>query len=59
MNKGLEFIEAMRLYELPPEKIQVVVHRESVIHSLVEFGGAEPFWLSWGRRICVCPSNMP
>lgn len=37
MNKGLEFIEAMRLYELPPEKIQVVVHRESVIHSLVEF----------------------
>ena len=37
MNKGLEFIEAMRLYCMPPEKIQVVVHRESVIHSLVEF----------------------
>ena len=37
MNKGLEFIEAMRLYEMPPEKIQIVVHRESIVHSLVEF----------------------
>ena len=37
MNKGLEFIEAMRLYSMPPERIQIVVHRESVIHSLVEF----------------------
>lgn len=37
MNKGLEFIEAMRLYELPPEQIDVVVHRASIIHSLVEF----------------------
>lgn len=37
MNKGLEFIEAMRLYDLPPEQIQVVVHRESIIHSMVEF----------------------
>ena len=36
MNKGLEFIEAMRLYRLPPEKVQVVIHRQSVIHSLVE-----------------------
>ncbi len=37
MNKGLEFIEAMRLYRLPPEKIQIVIHRQSVVHSLVEF----------------------
>jgi len=37
MNKGLEFIEAMRLYRMPPEKIQIVVHRESIVHSLVEF----------------------
>ncbi|HWS43210.1 MAG TPA: 1-deoxy-D-xylulose-5-phosphate reductoisomerase [Pseudoflavonifractor sp.] len=37
MNKGLEFIEAMRLYELPPEKISIVVHRESIVHSLVEY----------------------
>ncbi|HIT25780.1 MAG TPA: 1-deoxy-D-xylulose-5-phosphate reductoisomerase [Candidatus Enterenecus avicola] len=37
MNKGLEFIEAMRLYHMPPQQIQVVVHRESIVHSLVEF----------------------
>lgn len=37
MNKGLEFIEAMRLYELPPEQITIAVHRESIIHSLVEY----------------------
>lgn len=37
MNKGLEFIEAMRLYQMPPEKIQIVVHRQSIIHSLVEY----------------------
>ena len=37
MNKGLEYIEAMRLYHMPPEKISVVIHRESIIHSLVEY----------------------
>ncbi len=37
MNKGLEIIEAVHLFKLPPEKIEVVVHRESVIHSAVEF----------------------
>ena len=37
MNKGLEFIEAMHLYDMPPEKISVVIHRESIIHSLVEY----------------------
>ena len=37
MNKGLELIEAMRLYRLPAEKICVVVHRESIIHSAVEY----------------------
>ncbi len=37
MNKGLEVIEAMRLYDLPLEKISVVIHRESIIHSLVEY----------------------
>lgn len=37
MNKGLEFIEAMHLYAMPPEKISIVVHRESIIHSLVEY----------------------
>ncbi len=37
MNKGLEFIEAMHLYHMDPDKISIVVHRESIIHSLVEY----------------------
>ncbi|NBI09064.1 1-deoxy-D-xylulose-5-phosphate reductoisomerase [Colidextribacter sp. OB.20] len=37
MNKGLEVMEAMHLYRMPAEKISVVVHRESIIHSLVEY----------------------
>lgn len=37
MNKGLEVIEAMHLYRVPVEKISVVIHRESIIHSLVEY----------------------
>ena len=37
MNKGLEFIEAMHLYHMSPEKISIVIHRESIIHSLVEY----------------------
>ena len=37
MNKGLEFIEACHLYGLPPEQVDVVVHPQSIIHSLVEY----------------------
>ncbi len=37
MNKGLEFIEAMWLYDIDPSKIDIVVHRQSIIHSLVEY----------------------
>ena len=37
MNKGLELIEACWLFDLQPSQIQVVIHRESVIHSMVEF----------------------
>ena len=37
MNKGLEVIEAMRLYRLPAEKVDVVIHRQSIVHSLVEY----------------------
>src|SRR5947207_2130660 len=36
-NKALEIIEACWLFDLPPEKIEVVIHPESVIHSMVEF----------------------
>ncbi len=35
MNKGLEVIEAMRLFSVPPEKIEVVVHPQSIVHSMV------------------------
>ena len=37
MNKGLEVIEAMRLYEMPLVQVDVVIHRQSIIHSMVEF----------------------
>ena len=37
MNKGLELIEASWLFSMPPEKIDIVVHPESVIHSLVQY----------------------
>ncbi len=37
MNKGLEFIEAKWLFDLDPEQIEIVVHRQSVIHSAVEY----------------------
>lgn len=37
MNKGFEMIEAMHLFHVRPEQIDVVVHRESLVHSLVEF----------------------
>ena len=37
MNKGLEVIEAMRLYRLPLEQVDVVIHRQSIVHSFVEY----------------------
>lgn len=37
MNKGLEFIEAMHLFDMPAERINVVIHPESIVHSMVEF----------------------
>lgn len=37
MNKGLEVIEAMRLYRVPLEQVDVVIHRQSIVHSMVEF----------------------
>ncbi len=37
MNKGLELIEAMHLFDVSPDKIEVVIHRESIIHSMVEY----------------------
>ncbi len=37
MNKGLEFIEAMRLYGVTPDQVDIAIHRQSIVHSLVEF----------------------
>ena len=37
MNKGLEVIEAMRLYDVPLEQVDVLIHRQSIVHSMVEF----------------------
>ena len=48
MNKALEIIEARWLFDLEPEQIQVVIHPQSIVHSLVEFvrrfgrGAVEP-----------------
>jgi 1-deoxy-D-xylulose-5-phosphate reductoisomerase len=65
MNKGLELIEAMWLFQMPQEKIQIVIHPQSVIHSLVRYVDGsllaqlgEPdmrtpiaFGLGWPQRI--------
>lgn len=37
MNKGLEWIEAVRLFNVSPEQIKIIIHRQSVVHSAVEF----------------------
>jgi len=37
MNKGFEVIEACRLFHIPPDRVQVIVHPQSTIHSMVEF----------------------
>lgn len=69
-NKALEFIEAMWLFDLPPEQIDVVVHRQSIVHSLVEYvdgsvmaqlGAADmripiQYALTWPER-CVSPAK--
>ena len=70
MNKGLELIEAHWLFSVPPECIDVVVHRESVVHSLVEYADHSviaqlgvpdmripiQYALTWPRRL---PSPVP
>ena len=71
MNKGLEVIEAMHLYRMPPEKISVLIHRESIIHSLVEYcdnamiaqmGAPDmrlpiQYALTWPKRVSGGPSK--
>lgn len=40
MNKGMELVEACRLFGLPPEQVDILIHPQSVVHSLVEFSDA-------------------
>ena len=59
MNKGLEFIEAMHLFSVTPDDIQVVIHPQSVIHSMVELVARHG---SSRRSVCptwVFPSSLP
>ena len=70
MNKGLELIEAVWLFGLPPEKIQIVVQRQSIIHSMVQFSDNSvlaqlgvpdmripiQYALTWPKR---CPGPAP
>ena len=58
MNKGLELIEAVWLFGLPPEKIQIVVQRQSIVHSAVQFSD-NSIIAQLGVRICVSPSSTP
>lgn len=37
MNKGLEIMEAVRLFDLPEDRVEVLIHRESIVHSMIEF----------------------
>ena len=54
MNKGLEVIEARWLFDVAPEQISVVVHPQSIVHSLVEYMTAR--WSpSWAFRTCASP----
>jgi 1-deoxy-D-xylulose-5-phosphate reductoisomerase len=49
MNKGLEVIEACRLFDMPAEKIDVLIHPQSIVHSMVEFMD----------RSCLAQMSMP
>lgn len=54
-NKGLEVIEAMRLFEVGAKDVKVVMHRQSVIHSLVEFtdGGMKALLSTPDMRLSI------
>lgn len=57
MNKGLELIEAVWLFGLPPEKIQIVVQRQSIVHSAVQYSD-NSIIAQLACRICASPSSM-
>ena len=55
MNKGFEVIEAVRLFDMPPEQVSVLIHPQSTIHSLVEFADGS-LLAQLSVRICGCRS---
>ena len=54
-NKGLEMIEAMRLFDMPEDRIDVIINRESIIHSMVEFvdGSVLAQMATPDMRLCI------
>ena len=58
MNKGLELIEAVWLFGVPPEKVEILIHPQSIIHSLVEFIDIRSSRSS-ARRTCACHTIRP
>lgn len=58
MNKGLELIEAMWLYDVEPDDIDIVVHRESIVHSAVEFEDGSVIAQMGNPGICACRFSM-
>jgi len=55
MNKGFEIIEAVRLFGKPEDKVDVVIHRQSIIHSMIEYND-NTFMAQMGRpdmRDCI------
>ena len=60
MNKGLEVIEAMRLYRLPLAQVSVMVHPQSIVHSMVEFkDGAILAQLGTPDMRCLLYTSIP
>lgn len=57
MNKGLEIIEAMRLYDLPLEQVTALIHRQSIVHSMVEFKDGAV--MGAARRARYAHSHLP
>ena len=72
INKGLELIEAVHLYGVPPEDVDILVHRESIIHSMVEYIDGSvlaqlavpdmrlpiQYALTWPERLESCASRV-
>ena len=52
VNKGLEVIEAHLLFDVPYERIEVVVHPQSIVHSMVEFTDGSTHRAGSPRRTC-------